>query len=84
MSWHTQGQKVLALSCRRAREWCRDRELNPDELALTAPSKQRVYHFTTSARALDLTGIARGERLVLGDRWGRGERACPGRPVRPK
>src|SRR5665213_1036501 len=22
--------------------WCRDRELNPDELALTAPSKQRV------------------------------------------
>lgn len=30
--------------------WCRDRELNPDELALTAPSKQRVYHFTTSAR----------------------------------
>jgi len=37
--------------------WCRDRELNPDELALTAPSKQRVYHFTTSARTLDVSGL---------------------------
>lgn len=34
-------------TCRRDRRsgWCRGRDSNPYELALTAPSKQRVYHF---------------------------------------